>query len=733
MPDIELPGCTPDPLMSYLKALGILRLVSEQVDRSARAAWRNGIFVIRTANIGLDELVLFFVENYAPTPILAPWAGGSGFFGNDNRYAVNALVSSTAERMQPYRGAIETVRRILDSESITDKPADETKKRILRKYRREMSDEFVAWMDAAIVIQTEGQVFPPLLGTGGNDGRLDFTQNFMQRLVSLGLHESTDQAATRSLIIQSLAGHPTQGLASASIGQFSPGRAGGPNAAQGFSGAPLDNPWDFVLMIEGTVLLSGSVSRRMGAGQRDKAIFPFTVRANPVGFDSASEAEAAEARGEIWLPLWSRFASLGEVKNVFAEGRAELSGRQSRDGVDFSRAIAGLGVDRGVESFVRFGFLKRSGKAYLAPAIGRFDVPASRNNVGLLRDIDPWLDQLRRACREETTPARFTAALRRIDAAIYDFCRYGGEALFASILRALGNAERELATGEKFRSNERRTIRPLDGLRAEWVAAADDQSPEFELALSLAGVRDGDGRIGPLRVNLEPVSVWKESTTWAERDPGVVWKAGNLPTNLTAVLMRRMIDASRAGGGTLPVINRLAPAGLAAVSAFLDKSVDDAKIEELLWCLLCVNPVGLERSPPNDDAITPLPRAYALLKLLFVPHPIGQREHEVKVLTEAEILPLLRRGDVADACRIAMRRLRSSGFEPLPHRRSGQNNRDGEWHDTNSSVDPIRLAAALLFPIRRGAAQSLLEMMTREQKDDRDKSAETQSEGAISV
>ena len=33
--------------------------------------------------------------------------------------------------------------------------------------------------------------------------------------------------------------------------------------------------------------------------------------------------------------------------------------------------------------------------------------------------------------------------------------------LFNDIVRALGNAERELANGEKFRSNERRTIRPL--------------------------------------------------------------------------------------------------------------------------------------------------------------------------------------------------------------------------------------------------------------------------------
>ena len=38
----ELGGCAPAPLAHYLKALGILRLVSEQADSSARGFWRGG-------------------------------------------------------------------------------------------------------------------------------------------------------------------------------------------------------------------------------------------------------------------------------------------------------------------------------------------------------------------------------------------------------------------------------------------------------------------------------------------------------------------------------------------------------------------------------------------------------------------------------------------------------------------------------------------------------------------
>ena len=40
MNTIVLAGCTPEPLMSYLKAIGVFRLVSEQADASARGCWR---------------------------------------------------------------------------------------------------------------------------------------------------------------------------------------------------------------------------------------------------------------------------------------------------------------------------------------------------------------------------------------------------------------------------------------------------------------------------------------------------------------------------------------------------------------------------------------------------------------------------------------------------------------------------------------------------------------------
>ncbi len=336
--------------MSYLKALGILRTVAEQADHDARGCWRSGAFALGTI---LDEeaLTRFFVERYRPTPILAPWAGGSGFFGTDNRVALDAISKSESDRLTGFASLIRQVRVLLTELGIKTKPSPEAKEGLLRRYRREMPEEFVAWMDAAIVLQTAGQSFPPLLGTGGNDGRLDFTQNYMQRLVSLGFADGLLVAEAVGWLRQTLFAEPARDLLSAAVGQFDPGRAGGPNATTGMEGNALVNPWDFVLMLEGTITLAGASARRLGASQRDRASFPFTVRPSAVGYGSEADGEPAVSHGEIWLPQWEAPATLAEIRFVFAEGRAETNGRQSRDGVDFARAVASLGTDRGISAF----------------------------------------------------------------------------------------------------------------------------------------------------------------------------------------------------------------------------------------------------------------------------------------------------------------------------------------------------------------------------------------------
>ena len=103
-----LSGCSPVPLAYYLKALGVLRLVagSPSGDPTAKAAWVTDELRL-SSRFNQEELVSFFLQDYQPTPVLAPWNGGSGCYKKDNREAIEALAASASPRLSPYRTGID--------------------------------------------------------------------------------------------------------------------------------------------------------------------------------------------------------------------------------------------------------------------------------------------------------------------------------------------------------------------------------------------------------------------------------------------------------------------------------------------------------------------------------------------------------------------------------------------------------------------------------------------------
>ncbi len=775
MPELTLAGCTPEPLMNYLKALGVLRLVSEQADCEARGCWYDDRFVLQS-KLGDDAALEFFLNRYRPTPIVAPWNGGSGFYkkwvpiarrfkARDVVEALNALAGSTCSRLEPYRNVLQStkaalaklgcsidltaelgkiedqanhegwsakgrkdaIKKFLDARllfEVSGQPVclgKEDKDGFLRRLRGEVLDDTaLAWLDAAIVLltgQKKNRTEAPLLGSGGNLGNSDFSSRFMQLLPRvMPLAAGADVPALSIQYLRtSLWGEPTDQLLDFSIDQFDPGKAGNANMGQGLTAEPFLNPWDYILMVEGSLLLGGTVAKRLGAS-RQAAAFPFCSNSSSVGFASAGHDET---RGELWLPLWDRRCSVRELKVLFGEGRADVGERPARTGADYARAATSLGVDRGINAFVRYEFQKRLGDNYLANSLGRFAV-RQRRSVDLLKELDSWLDPFRSACGDKDAPPRFKAALRDIERAIFDFCRYGGPVFFQTVLRASGRAERELAVHGGTITKDH-ACDPFAGLSTEWIDAANDGTPEFELALALAGMGDQKNEM-PLRANLESVVMWrgkggKLKAKWAEKDRAVVWNSASLLINLAQVLARRIMDGNRAGCDSLPLTGRNFVA-LSTVSQFLAGKLDDSRIEELLWGLILIEQKsGFITHSRGDIDAPPLPRAYALLKLLFLPEPLQVDGQQLRIRPEPEIASLLAAGHVGRACRIAMRRLRASGLSPLPHRRSGGVVRDADWEELDDlKTDGQRLAAALLLPISRTSTSELCRLVVRNSK-----------------
>jgi CRISPR-associated protein Csx17 len=100
-----LVGLRPEPLSSYLAGLGLIRLLGEQADPDATAAWSSGGLAIETT---LDDLAAWLASEYVPTPVLSPWNGGSGFGINDKepKRRIAQLQAQSSPRLAPFRAAI---------------------------------------------------------------------------------------------------------------------------------------------------------------------------------------------------------------------------------------------------------------------------------------------------------------------------------------------------------------------------------------------------------------------------------------------------------------------------------------------------------------------------------------------------------------------------------------------------------------------------------------------------
>jgi CRISPR-associated protein Csx17 len=690
MPTIILKGCSPVPLAHYLKALGILRVVAEQADAGARGSWLEDQLAL-SSNFDESALAEFFMRDYEPTPVLAPWNGGSGFFPKDNSVALTAIEAGDAARLRHYRDGIAAARREVIRLSLKAKPEGETKTLLLQSCRNAFPEDALGWLDAVLVLGQDGAKFPPLLGTGGNDGRLEFTNNFMQRITEIMSPAAGEPTAESARWLQAaLFGRAAPGLLTkAPVGQFFPGAAGGANATAGFDAPSAVNPWDFVLMIEGALLFGAASVKRLESSDIGALAYPFCVRQAGVGYASAAGADEVEARCEMWMPLWGEPTMLPELRAIFSEGRAQVRGRPARSGVDFAQAAVTLGIERGITAFQRYGFQVRNGLAYFATPLDRLVVRRNAR-ADLLADIEHWHDRLRQKAGPRANPeppASVARALSQLERRIFELCRDDSPTSLQTLIAALGATERALMRSLKWTVDA--YLGPLHGLSNGWLDASDS-SPEFRLAQSLAGAKVWLGNETLwFRQHLENVVVTsnKERTRVAwDETPGndVAWHDGELTGALNAILKRRLVRVAQCGAEGWPD-ETARFARLSDITAFIERRTNDALLADLIWGLSGIDwqrvkPLPIERRETPDAVPSSF---YALLRLCY--RPASGNDPAIPLVPG--ILHRAMNGDGKAASGMAARRLRGSERAPLVS-------------DLPVNGDVARrTAAAILFPI----------------------------------
>lgn len=704
----RLNGCAPTPLAHYLKALGILRLVAEQCDSQARGWWSGERFLLASHKTEA-ELLTFFLERYAPTPMFNPWGARSGFYPSSSegtsRSMLGRIERSELERFEPFRQAIAATKDVINGITGGSKPGDgqrELRTALVLGLKNRLRGASTAWLDAVVAVvdsSDRGLHQPAVLGTGGSEGSGSYTAAFMKALSTCLIDREWDDALRPTLCGD---GHAAGHLWTEVFGQFIPTGVG--------------SPWDLLFAFEGACVVRSSVVKR-SEGHGDRWLSsPFFVAPVSSGFSSSSrldefvlnKGKELPGRGEQWFPLWSAPATYGEVQSLFRQGRALVGRRRPTDSLSLARAVAEVGVSRGISQFVRYGYLQRNNQAtHFAVPLGRFVVPDRVSpELACLDDLDAWLPRLRRHARAREASSRLVQVERRLADAVFAVTQHPGEALrWQSVLLCLADVEALQVTGSGYGAG------PIPSLRPEWVAAADDGSGELRLAVALALQIGGSGpkqkrdHVRRHWLTLNPDGErYATSGTGGQRrlqsrtDRVMHGRSGT--DDAIALVTRRLIEAGQRGERRLPLApGWRAGATPADLARLVSGEVDLNRVVALARALMALD-LGewathpYARATAKDDEWPD--EAWLAIRLALLPWPLPRR---VPIGADPAIVRRLASGDASGAVTLSLSRLRAAGIRPTVRVASVPPEEARLW------------AAALAFPVTTSVAVRFVERL----------------------
>ncbi|MFW6098810.1 MAG: type I-U CRISPR-associated protein Csx17, partial [bacterium] len=422
----HLTGCAPAPLAHYLKALGILRLVAEQADPHARGWWQDEHFCL-TTKLDYKELQRFFLEKYKPTPVFNPWGGRSGYYGGSPeatvRAALTVIEASPLDRLTMFRVAIALIRNAIEEIGGSKPDTDESKLQLVRSIQQHVRGSGSDWLGAVLADLGESFQGPAIMGTGGNEGSGSYTAAYLAAVSECIVNRHWDNSLASTLFSKRTEAEAWDGSFADSNGKKK--TVNGP--FRQFLPEGDASPWDLILMFEGSLLFRSGLTRRSVSDRNRFMSSPFYFAARGAGASSSAVSDEYVmnkgrqnlGRGEQWFPVWHQPASFTELLSLISEGKCSIRGKHADRSVDAARAISQLGVSRGINGFIRYGYLQRDNLAtHFAVPLGRIEV-RHRPHARLIDDIAPWLDRLHRLARGKHAPACLIHAERRLADALF--------------------------------------------------------------------------------------------------------------------------------------------------------------------------------------------------------------------------------------------------------------------------------------------------------------------------
>jgi CRISPR-associated protein Csx17 len=697
LPVVAVPGLRLDSLGNYLASLGLLRVLVRSGWPSVRAAWNNGTFQIVGGPKCLDNIleeVCKIATSWAWTPYERSWSEAQKQSTKKKSGALLALWQASAP---------------------------------------EQDLEFLC----AHAVPAARVSFNPLLGSGGNAGKRDFSDGWSRAVQALASDQNGKDGVPDAVVKRAE-------LKALLLGDSLTWMIEKLNAACWFSDTNklynsgqrpfregAASPWAMALACEGLPFFVGGPSRRLGSRARAVGAFPFVTGPSAPG----SSGEAGRDLGEVWAPIWERPMSLPEVVTLFQRGRAELGGRGVITPSAFAAAVMRRGVDAGITEFRRFVLGHTTSSNTFEPRFGGvFHVAVSaqpaasilqreqRAAAAVMERVVALVDQFVGPLKDRKVGKRWryvglrggveAAALRAAESPIDSEAALN---LADSVLAALDRIDRNRAFREQVVAWE---PLPLDWLSV--LFGNEPPSAEARLGLALVSSFPMDRPFAVYRFGVAPrghrfVHPPQVPRQWVWRSTAPVSRV------LAEVLYRRTLDWESEREAGEPV-RSVAPASSAHVANWLSCSLDDNLLSRWISRLALfdwqtvpwrVRALGLDRSA----SITPAADLclFGLLQPLFDLRPVMRAGEPRSDLLPQEsgartpaaarrLLGLLRIGDTSGAVRFAASRYQMA-CAPLVKTAV-------PWN-----VDePERLAASLLFQISDHERSALVGRWLRPQR-----------------
>lgn len=655
---LRFAGVRPDSLGSYLVGLGLLSALAAKWP-AVRGCWRDGCFVLVTDEIAFAQVEEYLLNQWHPKPYERWW------------YAAQ----------------------------MADKKSD----RLIWKSRSAAEVSKTRMLDAHIVGVGNRQ-FNPVFGSGGNIGKRILEDVFTTARELLAKSEQPAIAGWLDATLKNTSDVPLPKLTSAGTWFPQANKMFNTNQGRGSHESKKEakqrwyrdgqlSPWSFLLALEGALLLTGGVAKRLSANARSYAVFPFIAdRPSPL-----SESEVGTVEAEFWAPLWKHPTSLPELCALLERGQARIGQRTAKAPHEFAVAARSAGVDAGVDAFVRFALRHTTSSQVYEAVPGeriKVGVPSSADSE-LIQQIIPWLDRLPYEPRDSKQRGKFKGLRGPLEQAIIRIAERTEDAeRWQHLLLLLAETQSRIDRNKDLRGR----CRALDWLSDGWFQSAwPSPPPEIQLAHAIGSL--GAGGELPLAVNVFGIELNKKGApnfSGDSRPQRAIWHQGDLLRLFANALERRLVDTDATK--PLPLDARV-QCPLAALEAFLSDSLDFELIGRWIPALSLIQwtrPKSAARADNTTQVQSPdsTTLLHSLFRPLFYPHSLDVDGRELfqdhlkpSAALARRLLNLIRQGELGEAVQLAQNHYLAAGRAiVLP--------------PNELSADHERIAAALLIPMR---------------------------------